>query len=225
MFFRSQRGCALFFLCVIVCCAKETVCLKNGFCLDVDSHTQNAGKLVLQVGSGSLELPASDVAHIQIIPAARPNVPVQVQPQITATAALKHAAESTGLPEALIRSVARIESGFQQNAVSMKGAIGLMQLMPGTAVSLGVNPNLAMENAQGGAMYLRALLLRYHGDSALALAAYNAGPGAVKQFGTVPPYEETRRYVVKVLKEYERLHKLESKTTVEALTNTTSATN
>jgi soluble lytic murein transglycosylase-like protein len=129
------------------------------------------------------------------------------------------------LPEALIRSVARIESGFQQNAVSTKGAIGLMQLMPGTAVSLGVNPNLAMENAQGGAMYLRALLLRYHGDSALALAAYNAGPGAVKQFGTVPPYEETRRYVVKVLKEYERLHKLESKTTVEALTNTTSATN
>lgn len=201
---RTQFGCAVFLLCVSVCLGRERVCLRNGFCLDADSHAENAGVLIVRVGSGSLELPASEVARIQSIPAADPDITVGLQAQPTAQDPLKHAAESTGLPEALIRSVARIESGFDQNAVSAKGAIGLMQLMPATAATLGVNPNSAIENAQGGAMYLRSLLLRYHGDSALALAAYNAGPGAVKRFGNVPPYEETRRYVVKVLKEYAR---------------------
>lgn len=222
MFFRPQHRCALFLLCAIACSARETVCLKNGFCLNADSHTQNADVLVLQIGSGSLELPASDVARIQSIPNVSIEAPKQ---QITTQDALKHAAESAGLPEALISSVARIESGFQQNAVSQKGAIGLMQLMPGTAASLGVNPNLAAENAQGGAMYLRSLLLRYHGDSALALAAYNAGPGAVSRFGNVPPYEETRRYVVKVLKEYARLHNDDSKPAVRVRPSTPSAIN
>jgi soluble lytic murein transglycosylase-like protein len=83
-----------------------------------------------------------------------------------------------------------------------------MQLIPSTAAELGVNANQADENARGGAKYLRTLLLRYHGDSVLALAAYNAGPGAVDKFGGVPPYEETRRYVLKVLREYERQHRL-----------------
>ena len=226
MFFRPQHGCALFVLCAIVCSATETVCLKSGFCLNADSHTQTADVLVLRVGSGSLELHLSDVARIQPLPNT-PTTETQLKssPQITPQDALKQAANSAGLPEAFVRSVARIESGFQQNAVSSRGAIGLMQLMPGTAASLGVNPNVPVQNAQGGALYLRSLLLRYHGDSALALAAYNAGPGAVERFGAVPPFEETRRYVVNVLKEYARLHKLESKTTVEARANKPSATN
>ncbi len=223
MFFRPQHRCALLLLCAIACSARETVCLKNGFCLDADSHTQNAGILVLQVGSGSLELPAGDVARIQSIPNTSTAETTTSAP-ITSEDALKLAATSAGLPEALVRSVARIESGFEQKAVSSRGAIGLMQLMPGTAASLGVNPHVAAENAHGGAMYLRSLLLRYHGNSALALAAYNAGPGAVEHFGNVPPYEETRRYVVKVLKEYARLHNQESKPAVKARPNTPSAT-
>lgn len=206
MFFRPQHGCALFVACVMVCSAKETVCFKSGFCLDADSHTQTADVVVLRVGSGSLEFPVQDVARIQPLPnISTDENQVKTLPQITTQDALSEAARSAGLPEALVRSVAQAESGFEQKAVSPRGAIGLMQLMPRTAATLGVDPNLAVENARGGAMYLRSLLLRYHGNSALALAAYNAGPGAVEHFGSVPPYEETRRYVVKVLKEYGRL--------------------
>jgi soluble lytic murein transglycosylase-like protein len=79
-----------------------------------------------------------------------------------------------------------------------------MQLMPGTARDLGVDATQAGDNALGGAKYLRALLLRYHCNSALALAAYNAGPGAVQRFGGVPPYAETRNYVRRVTREYDR---------------------
>jgi soluble lytic murein transglycosylase-like protein len=85
-----------------------------------------------------------------------------------------------------------------------------MQLMPSTATELGVDPKLAEQNAQGGAKLLRELLLRYGYDPVLALAAYNAGPGAVEKFKGVPPYLETRRYVLRVLHEYNRQQKLES---------------
>ena len=83
-----------------------------------------------------------------------------------------------------------------------------MQLMPATATELGVKVNFADDNARGGAKYLRNLLLRYRGDAVLALAAYNAGPGAVAKFGGVPPYAETRRYVESVLREFARQQKL-----------------
>jgi soluble lytic murein transglycosylase-like protein len=79
-----------------------------------------------------------------------------------------------------------------------------MQLMPATASALGVNAKLAEQNAQGGAKFLRELLIRYRGNATLALAAYNAGPGAVEKYKGVPPYRETRRYIVKVLREYAR---------------------
>jgi soluble lytic murein transglycosylase-like protein len=183
---------------------------------------------VLRVGSGTLEFPASDVARIQSVPSTREEDAQNRSPRVmpgTPNDVLADAARAEGLPVELVWSVARIESGYEQKAVSPRGAIGLMQLMPGTAAGLGVDPNLAAENAHGGAMYLRSLLLRYHGDSALALAAYNAGPGAVKRFGGVPPYEETRRYVLRVLKEYGRLHNLESKPADTARTSTPSATN
>jgi len=118
------------------------------------------------------------------------------------------AALEQGLEPEFVRSVARAESGFHQEAVSVKGAVGLMQLMPATASALGVDAKLAEQNAQGGAKFLRELLLRYHGDAALALAAYNAGPGAVERYKGVPPYSETRRYIVKVLAEYVRQQKI-----------------
>jgi hypothetical protein len=220
---RSVPIFLIFIACAALCSARESVYLKNGFCLQVDSHTQRDQTLVFRMGSGSLELPVSDVSRIQSIPEEPPAATPDTQ-QTTADL-LSQAARTEGLPEALVRSVARMESGFRQEAVSRRGAVGLMQLMPGTAADLGVDPKLAAENAEGGAKYLRTLLLRYHGDSALALAAYNAGPGAVTRFGGVPPYEETRRYVIRVLKEYAREHRLQPKTAAEARLSTPSATN
>ena len=116
--------------------------------------------------------------------------------------------QSYGVEENLIRAVMRQESCFNQTARSHVGASGLMQLMPGTADMMGVSDiNDPRQNIRGGAKYLAQMLERFNGDKQLALAAYNAGPGAVEKHGGVPPYRETRDYVVKVMAEYKRLEK------------------
>jgi hypothetical protein len=116
---------------------------------------------------------------------------------------VKEAAERHGVPEALIKAVIRVESGFNPQAVSRKGARGLMQLMPGTASMLGVRDSFdPRQNIDGGVRHLRGLIERFGSDLALALAAYNAGEQAVVNHRGIPPYAETRDYVAKVLNFY-----------------------
>ncbi|MFO1352996.1 MAG: lytic transglycosylase domain-containing protein [Gammaproteobacteria bacterium] len=113
-------------------------------------------------------------------------------------------AKEHGLEPALLDAVIRVESAYQPNATSPKGAMGLMQLMPATARRFGVHdPYDAEDNIRGGARYLRWLLDKF-GDVELALAGYNAGEGAVVDWGGIPPYRETRRYVPRVLQAYRR---------------------
>jgi soluble lytic murein transglycosylase-like protein len=110
------------------------------------------------------------------------------------------AAATNGIDPALLKGLVSQESGFDPSARSGAGALGLTQLMPGTAASLGVsNPLDPAQSLQGGAKYLRQQLDRFGGDERLALAAYNAGPGAVARYGRVPPYSETQNYVDSVM--------------------------
>ncbi len=120
-------------------------------------------------------------------------------PQATADA-IHAAAERHQVDERLVTAVAWRESGFNPHAVSSKGcARGTMQLMPGTARRLGVDPDDPNGNIDGGVQYLSSMMHRFGGDQAKALAAYNAGPGAVERYGGVPPYAETKAYVDSIL--------------------------
>lgn len=166
------------------------------------SYRDADGNLIL-----SNRQPGSDVESIRTY--AVPKAPVLPVTSFTAgerrsaydDLILEHSRRH-GVRPSLVKAVIQVESAFNPGARSPVGAMGLMQLMPETARSLGVadayNPE---ENISGGVRYLKQLLIRYDEDEALALAAYNAGPGAVDRYGeTVPPYRETKDYVVKVNK-------------------------
>jgi hypothetical protein len=136
--------------------------------------------------------PASDTASLSST-----NDPVDYM------AVINNACYRNGVDPRLVHAIVKVESDFNPYALSRKGAMGLMQLMPQTAINMNVhnifNPH---ENIDGGVRYLRYLLDRYEGNLSLALAAYNAGETAVKKWGTVPPYPETQSYVQKILKLY-----------------------
>jgi soluble lytic murein transglycosylase-like protein len=129
-------------------------------------------------------------------------VPVAMEPAALSQV-VQQSAEKNHVDPALVRAVISTESNWNSSAVSSKGALGLMQLIPGTAALLGVgNAFDPVQNVEGGTRYLAMLLQRYNGDVTKAVAAYNAGPGAVDRFGGVPDYRETRNYVQKVTSTY-----------------------
>jgi soluble lytic murein transglycosylase-like protein len=143
---------------------------------------------------------AGALASAQATTATQPSSPSTSDGSTAFGAEIDAAAASNGIDPALLKGLVSQESGFDPNARSGAGALGLTQLMPGTAASLGVsNPLDPAQSLQGGAQYLRQQLDRFGGDERLALAAYNAGPGAVAKYGGVPPYAETQNYVNSVM--------------------------
>ena len=116
---------------------------------------------------------------------------------------VNNVARKHGVDEKLVQAVIKQESGFNTKAKSKAGAVGLMQLMPSTAKSLGVkDPYNPQQNVEGGVKYLKSMLKKYNGNVILALAAYNAGPNAVDKYSGVPPYKETQNYVKNILANY-----------------------
>ncbi len=182
----------------------EYAVLSTGFLLHIDRHEVNGAKARLYLNGGSIEFPASSIVRFEPEAApAKAAVPAR-KASVSSKQLVEEAAQRYGLPAAFLHSVAKAESGCRTDAVSPKGAIGVMQLMPETARELGADPNDPRQNVDAGARYLRDLLLKYRDDDyqvRKALAAYNAGPAAVDRYDGVPPYRETVEYVERVIKQ------------------------
>ena len=202
--------------------AAERVTLKNGFAIDCQRHEVSGATERLYFGAaadaGYMDVPVASVDRIETVPEVvtatvsakhdAPAVAAGLSVSLNPTATELHellakAGTAHRIDAELLASVVHAESAGHVRAVSRTGARGLMQLMPGTAAALGVHDAFAAdENVEGGSKYLDQLLTRYHDDVALALAAYNAGPGAVDRYHGVPPYRETRAYVSRIIREF-----------------------
>jgi soluble lytic murein transglycosylase-like protein len=184
--------------------AGEYAVFATGSRLRVDRHETSGGKVRLYNADGYIEMNAEAVqgfeAEEYVPPAPVPATPAPVAPPPAPSPAqlADAAADKYGLPRRLVRSLISAESDFEPRAVSPKGAIGLMQLMPATAEALGADPHDPAQNVDAGTRYLRDLLQKYDGGLWHALAAYNAGPGAVDKYQGVPPYRETIDYVGRI---------------------------
>jgi soluble lytic murein transglycosylase-like protein len=199
----------LLFCVAVPAFAGEYAVLASGARLHADRHEVEDGKVRLYTGTGYIELAAGQVRGFepdgaQAIPAGQALSPAKVAAQPTPTPAqlADAAADKYGLPRKLVRSVISAESAGQAGAISAKGAVGLMQLMPTTAKDLGANPNDPAQNVDAGVRYLRDLLVKYDFRLWHALAAYNAGPGAVEKYNGIPPYRETIRYIRRIDRDY-----------------------
>jgi soluble lytic murein transglycosylase-like protein len=168
--------------------------------LDVETKSASkTSKTKFPLVSGSYESVYPRLSQVEI---------QELMPRINA--AIETYSKAYGLDPLLVRAVIKEESGFQPFALSTSGAMGLMQLMPGTAEGLGITDAYNIEqNILGGTQYLYYQLKAFDGDLDLALAAYNAGPNAVRQYGGIPPYEQTQNYVRKVLNTYRMYQALE----------------
>ena len=194
--------------------AAEHITLRNGSELDCLREEIVAGRVRLylipakgQISSDYLEVSTDSVARVDIVPDPPEPAPAPLE-QLTAAEMnqiLVRAGATHHIDSDLLASVIKAESNGNTHAVSRAGAQGLMQLMPGTASQLGVSDSFVPEqNIGGGTAYLDQLLTRYHDNAVLAVAAYNAGPAAVDRYRGVPPYRETRAYVARVIREFNR---------------------
>ncbi len=196
-----------------VATAAEYAVLQNGFVNRADRHEIKGELLRLYTSGGTIEIPARSVLRFEAGepapgPASHPAAPPEASPtQAPADPKelVEQAARKYGLPPALLHSVAAVESAYDPKAVSPKGAIGLMQLMPATAERLKADPADPAQNVDAAARHLRRLLERYDYGLYRALAAYNAGEGAVDRYGWIPPYPETERYVARVAERFLKL--------------------
>ena len=209
-------------LCVVVACltpstaAAEILRLSGGRTLSVKAHRDEGESIVLTLrAGGEIVCPRSMVAEIlpDEVPYPEPlTEPADDLRQVASEVSagrfrdlIANAAERHGVSPNLVRAVIEVESNFEQRARSRKGAMGLMQLMPDTARQYAVaNPYDPRSNIDAGTRHLRMLLDRF--DVSRALAAYNAGEGAVRRFGGIPPYPETRSYVRRILRLVDAAH-------------------
>lgn len=202
---------------VLICASSaraELVFFQTGRTLSVKNHRLDGDMLVLTLRTGGeMSIESSAIADIKPDEVPYPeDEPVRLKPDTTSDESsvrlqadpryseiIDKVAAREGVSASLVRAVIKVESGYQERARSRKGAMGLMQLMPDTARQYAVaNPYEAQSNIEGGIRYLKSLLDRF--ELPLALAAYNAGEAAVKRFGGIPPYPETRKYVADILK-------------------------
>jgi hypothetical protein len=193
----------------------EDAVLSSGLRLHADRHELQGGLDLLYSNGGVTELPAELIERFETVervvdapPPADPSsapgasTPAKGIEPPDPRVLLRDAANRSGLPAAFVESVAQVESALRPDAISPKGAMGVMQLMPATARALDADPANTAQNIDAGVRLLRDLLIRYDGDVVKALSAYNAGAGAVTRYGGLPPYPETRNYVDKVLRTY-----------------------
>ena len=172
--------------------------LNNRFGLNKQAYNKNAvGKAnsfadELKAAEGRLN-PSTDFSGKTVTPASFAGDTGSI---------ISAAAQKDNVDPKLVAAIAQTESGGNQAAISSAGAVGIMQLMPDTAAALGVDPYNKQQNIDGGTKYIRQMLDTFNGDVKKAVAAYNAGPQAVKDYDGVPPYQETQNYVNKVLDIY-----------------------
>ena len=195
----------------------DTLFLKNGSTLKIQALMCDASVCVATLSGGDVDVRAADVIRVEpdeIVDAEPPanagatGITVGSSEAVSIEDLIAAASRKYALPVSLVRAVARAESAMSTRAVSVKGASGVMQLMPDTARELGVSDVFdAAQNIDAGTRLLRQHLEKYEGRVAEALAAYNAGAGAVARHKGVPPYRETRGYIRKIVKDFERAEK------------------